>query len=184
MKIYVAIGKDDVELAHPLASKGFETINQLCDGNSHSVPWAPLPFTLIQEDNGRQLRSVDTPWLGDHVLILKPRAVTELAHLLDGSGELLPLESPANLQLFNSTVMLDALNEDTSILQRFSSGQIMHIRKYDFREEVVAKADIFRIPNVRVSSLFFSEQFVEEYEAKKLTGLDFKTVWSSSRAAG
>jgi hypothetical protein len=135
---------------------------------------------LVREDEGKKLLPSDSPWLGSHALIFKPRAVDALGPLLREHGELLPLLCDnENLTMFNPTSVLDALDEGASSLARFSDGQIMRINRYVFRPALVRDAEIFKISSLRVSPTFVSHRFVDAWQKKGLRGLDFKQVWKS-----
>jgi hypothetical protein len=55
-------------------------------------------------DDGTALEPADLPWLGEHLLILKPRAVDALWDLYLSVGELLPLACrDADLVVWNVT---------------------------------------------------------------------------------
>jgi len=134
---------------------------------------------LVHDDEGRERVVSDSPWLDAHALIFRKSAITKLAGLLEEHGELLPLScSEAELFVFNPTRVLDALDEQSSAMLRFSDGGIMYISRYVFRPEVVAGNHIFKIPNRRASPVFWDESAVRAWASAGLRGLEFKKVWS------
>ena len=176
--IYTPLGADGHELCHPFRQEDFETINVEVDGTPRASTWKPLPMRLIREDEGQRLALSDSPWLGSHALIFKPTVVEAVGPILRQYGELLPLIcSEAEVVMYNPTRLIDALDESTSSVVRFSEGNIMWIKRYGFRADVVGELDIFKIPNLRLSPTFLSERFVDRWRKAGLAGLDFERVW-------
>src|SRR4051812_32885843 len=115
MHIYSVLGAERYELCHPVSSTDFETIDVLVNGESRTVGWKPLAMQIVRKDQGRQLSESDSPWLGSHALIFRPRAQEVLSELLLRYGELLPLLChDAAVAMFNATSVIDALHEDAS----------------------------------------------------------------------
>jgi hypothetical protein len=176
--IYVPLGLDDFELCHPVAQADFEKINLLINGESRQATWQPLPMRLIRKDGGKRLLESDSPWLGEHALIFNRQALEAIGPMLREYGELLPLQcNEAELWLFNSLRVVDALDEEASSVLRFSNGRIMDITRYALRPEAIRGVEIFKIPNMRVSPTFVGKKIVEVWKAARLRGLEFKQVW-------
>lgn len=177
MKIYDIIGSDGYELCHPEDENDFGSIVTLINGSERRQTWSPIKMRIIKEDEGKYLHESDSPWLGSHALMFRPRAVDALRSLLDANGELLPLALPnSELQIYNPRHLVNALDEDRSTLSR-ANGDIMLIYKHVFRPEVIRNLPIFKISNMRVSSTFVDESFVSLWTASGLKGLDFRQVW-------
>lgn len=178
--IYKALGLDGFELCHPVSKDDFVTIDAAIDGTPRRLGWRPISMQLVHEDEGKELVTSDSPWLGNNALIFRTSAVQALGGILGEYGELLPLKCPeAELWVYNPTRVLDALDEEASSITRFSSGKIMMIRRHVFREAVVAKNDIFKIPNLRSSSTYLSHRFVDLWKSSGLRGLEFNLVWAA-----
>ncbi len=179
MRIYTPLGSEGFELCQPVDQDDFETINVLVNGEARQATWKPLAMQLIQSDHGKRLQASDSPWLGEHALIFKQSVIAVLGSTLQEYGELLPLAcSAADLFMFNPTRVVDALDEEASTMMRFSSGRIMDITRYAFRADVVEGIDIFKIPNLRVSPTFLSEQIVSLWNEAGQRGLEMSKVWS------
>jgi len=181
--VYIPTGQDRVELCHPADDSDFDTITigDLIDGTPRSQTWTPLAMELIHEDERKKLKRVSSPWLGGHALICRPEVFDVIGNYLKKSGELLPIKCPeAELYFFNTTRVIDALNEQASIIKRTSNGTIFYIECYVFDEESLKGVDMFKIPNLRASPTFVSGEFVEAWCNSQLTGLDFELVWDSS----
>jgi hypothetical protein len=179
--VCLPLGLEEFELCQPAAQGDFETINLLINGESRHATWQPLAVRLIRRSQGKRLLPSDSPWLGEHALIFKQPAIEALAPMLREHGELLPLQcNEAQLWIFNPTRIVDALDENLSSVVRFSSGRIMDIKRYVFRPEALQGIEIFKIPNLRVSPTFVSEEFVERWSVARLSGLELRQVWKPS----
>jgi hypothetical protein len=100
-----------------------------------------------------------------------------MENVLRGSGELLPLVCPdARLLVFNPLRALPALDESTSSIIRFDSGQVMMVKKYVFIHDLIDGVDAFKLTNLRVSPTFFSRRVVDAWRDRGLVGLTFKKV--------
>ncbi len=177
--IYEPLYDEGFELCQPIRQEDYETISREICGIEHGSTWRQIPMHLVHVDEGRKLSFSDAPWFGSDALIFRRSVIDKLGGLLNKYGELLPIEClEADLWFFNPTKVVDAMDEETSTLRRFSSGRIMRVTRYSFRPEVVAGVDAFKIPNLHVSPTFVSERVVQAWTSAGLRGLDFKTVWS------
>lgn len=177
--VYEPLSLDNYELCHPVIQGDFESIHLDINGTSRVESWRPIAMRIIREDEGRRLVESDSPWLGSHALIFRPRAIQVLGPLLRQYGELLPLDCDgAELAMYNPTRVLDALNEEASDVMRFGGGRIMMIKRHVFRQDVIREIDIFKIPSLRVSPTFVSHRFVDLWRSTGLKGLEFKQVWA------
>lgn len=177
MNIYKPTSSEGFELCHPVDQEDFETIIVQIDGVHRADAWKPIQMNLIKDDEGRELRRSDSPWLGVHALIFRSASIFGLRKLLNDNGELLPLLCRnEKLQIYNPTNVLPALNEDQSEIYRFDDGGIMMIRKYVLHENVVSGVDIFKLKGLRGSPTFVSQRFVDAWTESGLVGLDFTPV--------
>jgi len=176
--VYVPLGLKGYELCHPVRQEDFERINIEINGTPRESDWKPIPVRLVREDQGLELLSSDSPWLGSHALIFRARAVEMLGTLLREYGELLPLAcSKAHVLIYNPIRVIDALDERASSVLRFRDGRIMMIKRHVFRHDIVRDVDVFKIPSLRVSPTFVSQRFIEAWEVSGLKGLEFQEVW-------
>jgi hypothetical protein len=169
------------EWALPTNDDDFEVFDSL-GAQPLAGSWQPIPMELLHMDtDGIPLHPADLPWLGSQVLILKPRAIDALGETLERYGELLPLRcDETDLAVFHCWNLLDALDEDQSKIVRFaSSGRIMVIEEHVLRPAVVGDADVFKLSAMPRGSLYLSERFAELVREHRLTGLDFRPVWTS-----
>lgn len=168
------------ELAQPVDSGDFETINEGVSGTPRGSAWRAVKTQIIHEDEGYQLKEADAPWYGTQALILRPRAVQEMLPLLTGHAELLPLDcDEARLVLVNPIHVVDALDEASSVIRRFkSSGGIMKIEKHVFFPDRVRGLPLFKIKSLDLSPTYIGDVFVARWNAAGLRGIDFEEVWS------
>jgi hypothetical protein len=174
---YIPVGADGYELCHPVLEADFERFIVEVNGVATADSWKPIHVKIVHEDLGARLTKSDSPWLAEHALIFRQRALEALEPLLTRFGELLPLScDEASLAVFNVRRVDDALDERSSSLMRFSNGQIMMIQRYAFHQEVIRGMDAFKIPNLRASPTFVSQRFIDEWHKAKLQGLEFRGV--------
>ena len=181
VKVYKLKPQENSVLTHPLDQNDFEKFNMLINGNPQLKSWVPIEMKIIHSDEGHKLDDVDAPWLGSHALILKAGAATMIKQILSNEGELLPLDCrECDLFVYNPLSVIDALDERASTVIRFSeSKQIMHIKEHSFRNNIIGQRATFKIPNLRVSPIFVTEPFIDMWQSKKLSGLEFDMVWRS-----
>jgi len=178
--IYTPLGRGDYELCFPVDKADFERIAVLINGAAQRAGWKPIQMRIIREDEGESLAPSDSPWLGSWALIFRSSVLNALGPVLERYGELLPLSCPdADLWIYNPTVVIDALDEESSDLDRFSDGRIMMIHRHVFRPDVVAGNEIFKLPALRASETFVSHRFVDRWRAAGLKGLAFERVWDA-----
>lgn len=178
MRIYEPEVRPGFEWVLPVHDTDHEYLWSL-DGTPRQATWRPVPVArLTADEHGNPREPADLPWLGGHVLVLRPSAVAALGGVLDQHGELLPLDCPdAELWLFNTMTVVDALDEDDSELVRFDDGTILAVERYAFRPEAVAP--IFKVPQLLRGPLFVSDEFASTLADAGLTGLDLTEVWRS-----
>jgi hypothetical protein len=172
----------------PAVTDGWEWALPICESDNLTIVesfgkalgsiWTPIRMKVVREDErGLRWKEADMPWMGEHLLILKPRAVSALCELCLEVGELLPLEcDDADLVAWNVTTVVDALDQEESKVMRFPSGRILSIKEYHFKSNLVEGLAAFRIPDVR-TSIFVGPRFVQRARDAGLTGTRFKELW-------
>lgn len=149
------------------------------DGTPLAHEWTPLEITAVDEDD-------ELAVLGDHALlgtipVFSEPAVSILSDFLEQNGELLPLVySRGRYFAYNVTTVVNALDEDRSKLVRFSTGRVMSIEEYVFKQEALSDRPIFKIPELPRAYVFVTDIFVERVRAGALHGFDFLPVWDGS----
>jgi len=181
ISIYEPIGSEGYELCQPINPGEFVSINSSIAGGLLSAEQLPL-MEIIKNDEGIDLLRSDSPWLGSQALIFRDYVIDSMSNMLK-STTLLKFRCDLDfLYLCNPPIAKNAWDEDMSMCDRFSDGRIMQIRKYVFVPDALDSLDIFKIDNVRLSSIFVSQRFVESWHCLGFKGLDFKLVWTDESA--
>lgn len=175
---YTPLGAEGFEICHPVNDSDFETIIAKINGIPCGPAWKIISMKLVNADDSEALEFSDSPWLGSHALIFRKGAVDRLGELIQENGELLPLQCEhMDLVIWNPRHRINALDETSSSLSRFSDGRIMMVKRYKFHQTLVKDVDVFKLPNLRVSPTFLSHRFVQAWRDCGLKGLDFEYVW-------
>ena len=182
MRVFQPAPTDASELCHPIDGRDSMKLNELMNGRPRSSKWIPIDVELIRrDDDGIRLAPSDCPWFGPHALIFKMAAVLATGDLLRQYGELLPLKCvDGPLHVYNPTVVVNALDENGSIIDRLPTGRIARITKYAFEVGAIGRTEIFKITTLFASPTFVTERFVERWRAAGLNGLEFDEVWRST----
>jgi hypothetical protein len=177
MEIYEFQVQEGFEWVLPVDSADFDVFRSL-DGRPRAAEWKPVRMELLQRDEGKRLRPSDMPWLGKHAPVLRERAVASLGPLLAPFGEFLPLDcDDADLVVFHTTTVLDALDFDRSTMRRRPSGNLAMLGQVEFRREMVAGVHAFKIPQFLRGPVFVSQDVVAAAQAARLRGVGFQWVW-------
>jgi hypothetical protein len=148
------------------------------DGTPQGSAWRPPKCRLLGTADRKRQKHSDMPFYVGGVPILREAAKAALEPLLARDGEILPIDcQQSQLWLFNCTRVIDALDEKLSRVMRFDSGRIWRIDEYAFLPARAGDANAFRIPQLRVSDVFFSESVVEAAMKASLVRAPFRLVW-------
>lgn len=150
-----------------------------------AADWTPFKVRRVHPtSNKRKAKEADIPLYGSgSEIFMRPRAVEALRSLLEDFGEILPVddEAGAELYVFHCLNFVDALDKELSEIEYFDDAvKILRVAHYQFRPEVIAEQDIFRLVQRRPGSIFVSQRFVDAVEAAKLIGLTFRAMWPLS----
>ena len=179
MIIYQPLIEHDYECLNCCDYRDYEIFNMF-DGSPRLETWRPIRVNSGPADEGQKGLPSDFPWLVSHVLVMRKQAILALRDILDTHGELLPLvtDDDAELFAFNARTV-DALDETRSSIVRFpDSNRVMDIEQVAFVDSKIRGLDIFRLP-YRAMPTYVSEYFVNRVNDAKLVGLEFEKVWSS-----
>jgi hypothetical protein len=160
-------------------------------GESMADSWVPLrvevhpPEFPVGPDT-----STDFPGLAG-IPVFGARAAEVLSDLLEGRGELLPLEVEGGgdlyreLYAFNITRLSDALDEAKSEFKRFeSSGRIMRVERFEFDPGRLAGETVFKLAQKPKWHDFVTGAFMRRVQEAGLRGFSFDwRVWSPGGAA-
>jgi hypothetical protein len=154
------------------------------DGTGAIRRWRPVHVEiLVVEEEGKERTLGDVAYFRSGSPALSPKACQALARYLVPNDELLPLRS-RDPQLdgwcvFNTTTVVDALDEEHSLVERIPSGKVYDVRRHEFHGERLPAA-VFQVPQMIRSQLYCLRALIDEVERAGLRGLGFKKVWSST----
>ncbi|MEV6556490.1 DUF1629 domain-containing protein [Nocardia sp. NPDC051756] len=177
MKIYVGAPRAGFEWAIPVEDDDNERLSFA--GVPKLDSWPLMEMKSARED-GSKVPS-DFPWSLSATLLLKDRAIDVLGPGLEEFGELLPARFPdARLAVLNVLNVVDALDEESSEIARFESGEIMMVESHVFRPDRIPARAVFKIPQaVYNGEIFYTDEIVREFEDSGFTGLWFKALWDT-----
>ncbi|MCT9870839.1 hypothetical protein [Paenarthrobacter aurescens] len=138
--------------------------------------WHPVKVSLEVHDRGRNLEHALLPWLSSSLLVLRDEAIETVGPLLQPFGELLALDCrEAKLMLFNPLSLIDALDEESSIIVRFRSGRILDIERTVLRKELLTSAGAFKLASHPGGKVYFTESLVNAIRATgHSSGIEFR----------
>ena len=175
MTIYNPSYADGYEFCHPVDRRDFKTVTALINGVPRAKTWTPVEMQILRTELGKRLKPSDCPWYGRNALVFRERVVAALGPMLLAHGDLLPLScKEADLVVFNPTSVLPAIDEDASNVVRWEGGSVREIKRYVFRQEVIAGHDIFKLATLRFSPVFVTEHFVDAWRSAGLEGVLFR----------
>jgi hypothetical protein len=122
--------------------------------------------------------------------IFNQKAADALADLLEGNGELLPLECDSSkYYAFNITREVEALDEQHSEFKLCSEvypdepppdPDFLLVTRFTFHPDKVADLAIFKLPKRNRKNMpLVTDRFVQRVQETNLKGFAFKLLWSS-----
>jgi hypothetical protein len=176
LAIYEPAVTEGAEWAIPVEPTSFDYLRTLAErGSPAALDWKPFEVQLLRKQGGRSCKESDCPWLGSHVMVLRPAAVAVFSEFLGDDAELLPLRcADADLTLLNVWRPLDALDLSKSDVIRFpSSGRIMKVKSYHFDDEVIDGHKMFRL-TAMPGGMFIQRPVVDASQRAALRHVSFK----------
>ncbi|HEX2572005.1 MAG TPA: DUF1629 domain-containing protein [Polyangia bacterium] len=140
--------------------------------------WQPVPMewkpARVRKNRGKPVDFIGLMGLG---LAFSDRAAEVLAPLLGNAIELLPLtyDGPGRFQVVNILDIVDCLDEERSITDRYSDGQISSVKKYVFKPGSTDGHHLFKCKQCLLHDLV-SAEFKALVEKTGLIGAYFKPV--------
>jgi hypothetical protein len=178
ISVYEPVGSEGYELCQPKVSSDFLIISALIHGDRLEGDQLPAMQIIREDEKGEDRLRSDAPWLGGHALVFRESVSNSLKRLL-GSAKLYEFICDSErLFLCDPPLVENAVIQDKSIINRFSDGRIMQIKKYVFNPEVLRGQCIFKINEMRISPTFVTQEFIDFWMSNKLAGLDFNLLWT------
>lgn len=165
----------------PIQEESWDVFREF-NGKSLSATWSPICVRILHDSSdNKNLRPGDFPSLASHVPVFDSQVLSVLGDILRKNGEILPLKCDhGDYFAYNVTKIIDALDMDNSEFKRFkTSNRIMRIVKYSFRQNLLDKASIFKLPQSPLSNVFVTDVFVERLRSSPFIGFGFNKIWSS-----
>jgi hypothetical protein len=156
----------------------FEVFDRLSEGLRCADWWQPVPMewkpAKVRKNRGKPVDFIGLMGLG---LAFSDRAAEALAPLVGDTIELLPLayDGPGRFQVVNMLAIVDCLDEERSITDRYSDGQISSVKKYIFKPGSTDGHHLFKCKQCLLHDLV-SAEFKALVEEKGLVGAYFKPV--------
>ena len=186
MRVYLLRGDPDYHVL--AAADGFAWLG--ASGRPVAGDWPVPRLGLFADDPAGGFLAVDCLPVGVAAdgVVLSGRARGALGGVLEGAGELLPVEVVGvPYWWFNCLARVDALSATGTIAdwvgvegRRF----IASTRQLAFRAEVVAEAPaVFRVPELPAGYLFARDVVGDLVERAGLIGFRLDLVWSSLEGA-
>jgi hypothetical protein len=159
-------------------------IETLAEGAAWTGAWSPLRLQAYGNKRQKKKGLPDCSfWFS--VPIFSERAVQALSDIFLAHGELLPVvcdETP--YYAYNIlTVVPDAFDEERSEYNRFQSGNVGNIYRYEFRPDKVQGATIFKISQ-QILLAYATDSYVERVNEAGLTGFNAVRIWVDRERAG
>lgn len=143
-------------------------------GDSLVNVWQPITVSISWDRNKIQ---GDFPSIGGAPPVFNERALHFLQPLIQNDIEALPLICPTEkLYAINIIKVLDCLDKEKSQIKYLSSGRVMRIERYVFKEGCLADSNIFKIPEQIKNRHYVSDAFKSMVEMKNLKGMVFKQI--------
>lgn len=156
-------------------------------GRFHGAPigdrWEPIHMYWETNNGSRPVSDFST--ISGGGIVFNDRALEALGDLLEGRGELLPLEveGAGEHHVFNVTRISDALDDDRSEFVYFRSGRVMDIDTYEFDPQRLSAETIFKLPQIAAMYKFVTDVFRRRVQEAGLTGFIWdRRVWSAAEA--
>lgn len=143
--------------------------------------WFDIQTKIYLEGDKPKKPASDFPSFGAGRPILSAKAVEALKDILLNNGEILPITLEGkkdSYYAFNTTTIIDALDEEKSIVTRFKNGSVMQINKYEFIPDKLKGLTIFKIPQLVRNTVYVTDKFVTRVKKENLTGFDFILSWN------
>lgn len=149
------------------------------NGTPIATQWAPLDVTLDRTaELGGIASPTDFPYLKGDVLIASGGGLSVVEQLGSEVCEILPLRSnDGEFALVNIIAVVDALDEEASWIDRFSSGRIMSIFEYAFHREALEGVTLFRLKGYERGTFYLTDVFLQRAQAAGCVGPEVERIW-------
>jgi hypothetical protein len=172
--VFEFVGTSRAQLCHPCGEWDSIRLGEQVDSRLLGGEWQVPTMEIHNEDEGKRLTYSDAPDTNNSsYFMFRPSAIDALGEMLIENGELLPVDCPEEVYLYNVTNVVDALDTERTKFKRLDSGRIYMYDCPIFRQSMVCDQAVFRTPQEYKGIIFVTHRFVARWRAAKLKGLEF-----------
>ena len=182
MQVYIMRAMpDDYDSIDIINDEDF-TLDDALDGTSRIATWQTLNMRYFSEVEPPDYPKCDYPSF-INIPCFSPKAAEALQDLLEGNGELLPLDVSGDpYYMFNITNVIDCLDYDKSDIDSYTkegSIKILGVVESVLLDEKINSSCIFKLPEFLYSYHYVTQPFVDRVEECGLTGFNFQLIYDS-----
>jgi hypothetical protein len=182
MIVYEPWGTEEHQWVMPAEDQGYRAITNMLKAESGKPVgdrWRPPHVRLLTEVRNERLQHADLPWYSNDAMAVTRRARVVLEEVAGADAEFLPLScDEEDLWLMHAWRVVNALDLRLCDVKLFSSGRIMSVTRYAFREMEIRGLTCFTDPRLR-SIMFVTDAIVAAVKEAGLTGGGFRKLWQS-----
>jgi hypothetical protein len=184
MNVYSFTGRKGYQIVH-ITERSVEA-GWALNGTPQRDTWIPCPAKICYEDDdGRRLLRSESPYLCVRSsLVFTEIVVSRIGGFLSEIGELLPLacnEEP--LYIWHPLSVVDAIDLEASDVWRLDSGKIIRINDPVFFPDKLQGVEAFKIPQLFVSPIYFTDSAARILSSAIGPGLEFQIIWTNGKMA-
>ncbi len=153
-------------------------LNRLRDGVQIGKNWKPISLEWCKDKRDRRkIGDFPSNRMGRHCPVFSQRAWDTLEPLIGSTTQPFPIDCPGDTSylLVNVYEVIDCLDPKRSQFKYYTSGGVMSIERYVFRESLLKRKHMFRVPEY-LAKVIVSEEFKRVVEEAELVGLDFRLL--------
>ena len=160
-----------------------EEQNRMMDGSRHAKDWDDFEVTQLEESlcqNHRDALDV-LVFYGGLQLLVSEKAKQCISDICPHEAEFLLVRYKGQRWWFlNAISVIDCLDLETSDYKTFSTGRIMWIYRYGFRQSAIESHLMFRAQGFPYDGPYVTDYFKDCIEKAGLKGFAFELLWDSS----
>jgi len=153
----------------------FDVLIEHFDGRPMVSEWTPIRLKIREK-----IEEGDMQPLFGGIPVFSRRAVIILKEFLDGNVELLKLDyDESEYFAVNVLRIIDCIDYQKAVVEKFDDGSIMRFEKYAFRIEEVQDKHIFKNVTEKKGFALVSDAFRDRVIQNNLKGFLFTELWDA-----
>lgn len=138
--------------------------------------WGEVSSRFVQGEDGEALPVPDISlWLPGAALVLSAKALSALGKLLEGAGEVLPVNCAGELfYIFNCLSLVEA--DPGQSKQISDAGVVVGVEQIGFAPAAVEDSVIFKTRFDHCTGLYCNQEFKDKVEGAGLVGVRFNSA--------